>query len=309
MFARPHDSRRPEPCKVAAPGEHPKLNLPHLKRLMLVRYENLRSAASSLRPATRVLVFLALLGLQPWADARAASVPAAPHRTQGGAAPDEQKSALEAGKPLERELSGGGKAAFQVRLEAGQFLHVAAEQLEINVRLTLFDPSGARIAEANYAHGTIGREDLYHVAQATGLYELRVGAEYDAAPAGKFKVWVEELRPTGDADRKREAAERQLMAATDLGEQTNDPASPKTAEMYEEAARLFREVGDSAREATGLGDSGWLYAWAGQPQHGFENLDRALAIYRALGDRSQEGYVLTNMGTAYRVQGNVRKGR
>ena len=56
---------------------------------------------------------------------------------------------LEPGKAVEREIAGGQSHAYRLKLAAGQFLRVAAEQKRIDVVLTLTGPDGKQLVESN----------------------------------------------------------------------------------------------------------------------------------------------------------------
>ena len=47
-------------------------------------------------------------------------------------------TALEPGKPVERELAGGQSHSYSIALTAGQYLHVVVDQRGIDVVVTLF---------------------------------------------------------------------------------------------------------------------------------------------------------------------------
>jgi hypothetical protein len=101
---------------------------------------------------------------------------------------------LELNKPTERKLGGSEKHNYQIKLAAGQLLYIVIEQKQINVRPTLLDPNGKKVAEVNYALGVIGTEHLYYLAEENGVYELSIRAEYETALAGRYRVEIIELR-------------------------------------------------------------------------------------------------------------------
>jgi hypothetical protein len=61
---------------------------------------------------------------------------------------------LEAGKPLERELSAGETHAYALALAAGQYLHLVVDQRSIGVVATLLAPDGRKLSEVDSPNGT-----------------------------------------------------------------------------------------------------------------------------------------------------------
>src|SRR3954462_8858665 len=56
---------------------------------------------------------------------------------------------LEPGRPLTRDLAGGGTQAFLVGVKAGQYVRVAADQRGIDVALRLLAPDGRLLIEVD----------------------------------------------------------------------------------------------------------------------------------------------------------------
>jgi hypothetical protein len=68
-------------------------------------------------------------------------------RGSGQAAKEPQR--LAAGKPVEREITGGQSHTYQITLQAGQFSRLVVDQKAIDVALTRAAPDGGRLMEAN----------------------------------------------------------------------------------------------------------------------------------------------------------------
>jgi hypothetical protein len=210
-------------------------------------------------------------------------------------------SALEPGKPIERELKGGEIHAYSISLTTGQFLHVIAEQRGVDVVVFLFDPSGKQVAEVDSPDGTQGPEPVLIVAKATGDYRLEVRSlEKKAAPghfevsgvgsamAGRYKVRVEALR-TATPNEKLEYRAREFAGAL---------AATRTDE--ERAALLAKQ-----KELVTVPLMRALYEHA----RGFRNqkkLPQALAISRLalslaeqIGDQTGVGDFLYNIGYVF----------
>jgi hypothetical protein len=106
----------------------------------------------------------------------------------------DNSDALEPGKSVERGLQGGAKHAYEIRAEAGQFLHSTAEQLGIDVVLVLYAPDGKRIASADSPNGAYGLEQISTITEAPGAYRLEVVSGDKSAAAGRYRLSVAVLR-------------------------------------------------------------------------------------------------------------------
>ena len=265
-------------------------------------------------------------------------------KTDGSQKPQEnaQKqlvAVLELGKPVERELGGGGAETFAIKVKKGYFLRVVVEQKGIGVALILTDPSGKALVEAHSPSGGWGPQPASLIAATSGIYQVQVQALSKNAPTGKYSIEITDLRKPKAEDEKRIAAETALLAA---GKQTGADSAEKTAELYERARALWHEVHDDYEEALcfymvgslrahasgienskqaiesftraaslfhaaqdprgeamGLNEAGGIYKYLGEKQKALECFTQALPLMRAAGDRDEEGEVLANIGSVH----------
>ncbi len=211
-------------------------------------------------------------------------------------------------QPIAREMRGGEQHAYQVKLNAGQYVRVVAEQKGIDVVLALSGADGKPIVEVdNNLSGTRGIEVVSLVADAGGIYQLNVRSLEKDASAGRYEIRIDDLRTATDADRTRVAAERSYVAGAKLQDQRTGDASRKAVEQYGEALRLMREAGDQRGEAMTLTNIGSIYSFLGEPQKALENLNQALTVWRAIGDRHLEAITNTINGRVYYALGEPQK--
>ena len=71
-------------------------------------------------------------------------------------------------KPLQRDLKGGDTHAYTLHVDSGLFIHFVADQLGIDVALTLYAPDGRKIASMDSPNGTFGVEQISTVASNLG---------------------------------------------------------------------------------------------------------------------------------------------
>ncbi len=78
-------------------------------------------------------------------------------------------------------------------------------------------------------------------------------------------------------------------------------------EKFQQALAIFREVGDREEEGTILDDIAYVYHILGQYAEALKFRQQALAIHRKLGDRAGEAATLSGIGTVYDILGQYQK--
>lgn len=206
---------------------------------------------------------------------------------------------LELGKPIERELAGGQSHSYQIVLTSGQYVRLRVDQRGIDVVVTLFDPSGVSIVEVDSPNGTQGPEPVLAISGTSGIYRLQVRSLEKGAPAGRYEIKIEELRTAAGQDTTRIAANRAFMQADGLNAKGTAESKQSAIKRYEEARALYRLVGDLTEEAAALNSLGVVYDDLGEKPKALEYYDQALLLRRALSDRNAEAETLGNIAATY----------
>jgi erythromycin esterase len=102
-------------------------------------------------------------------------------------------TALENGKPVERELKGDETQVYTIALEKGQFLGAAVNQRGIDVVVRIFAPDNAKIAEIDSPNGAQGDEPIALEAKIAGTYRIEVASLEKDAKAGRYEIKINEL--------------------------------------------------------------------------------------------------------------------
>jgi len=76
--------------------------------------------------------------------------------------------------PVTRDISVLTHTSTRVPLRAGQALHVVAQQLGVDLVVTVSAPDGAPIVEMDSPNGANGPESVWIMAAADGEYAIRV---------------------------------------------------------------------------------------------------------------------------------------
>jgi CHAT domain-containing protein/Tfp pilus assembly protein PilF len=154
-------------------------------------------------------------------------------RDAGGETGDENDvRALEPGKPHRREMEGGQRHDYRIRLSAGQFLKVIIEQDGIDLVAHLSGPDGKIIMEFDSESRLRGQETISQVAEAEGDYRLAVQPKQKAAAGGGYGIRIEELRVASENDRALQEARDAYKKAVNLF----------GAGKYDEALILFERA-------------------------------------------------------------------
>ena len=201
---------------------------------------------------------------------------------------------LTPGPPKERELSGGQSHAYQMALDAGQFMVVATAQRNIELVVTIADPAGRKIIETSL-------EEISTVAAVTGRYLLQVRARDTASPVGRYEISIEPLRPARAPDKARASGDGLLNEGMRLVEQVSTPSIREAIEKFSLALALFREAEYRPREALALWWIGDSYVRLNERQPARDYLNQALALARALDDKARQAAVLLSLGRFHRT--------
>ena len=243
--------------------------------------------------------------------------------------PDVQR--LEPGKPIERELDGGGFHVYTIHLRAEQFMTLVVDQRGIDVVLTLFAPDGKQVMDVDSPNGKNGPERLSFIAISTGPYKLQVRSLEKKTSIGHYEVRVDGLRPA-TTEEKLELASIQfaaLLASTKTeAERTSLLAANKTAVNIEliraldnQAQELGnrRNLGQAAAidqlalhlaeqldDKTGQGDAlyamGWVRLQQDDPSRALAHVQRSLVLREALGDKLKIANSLNLMAIGHQHQ-------
>jgi hypothetical protein len=101
---------------------------------------------------------------------------------------------LDPSRPVERELKAKQTHAYQVVLEAGQFLEATVDQRGIDVMVRVVAPDGSEIAEIDSPNGADGDEPIALEARATGTYRIEVSPLGMRAPwTGRYEIRVDRI--------------------------------------------------------------------------------------------------------------------
>src|SRR5262245_27496417 len=239
---------------------------------------------------------------QPQQSARETTSP------QDGAVAEIDVRPLKQGAPVQRELSGGQKHCYRLRLGADQFLRVTIEQQGIDVVVQIMGPDGKQTLDFDSERRSQVEEQVSLVAQAAGDYQLVVQPKRKSAAAGSYKIRIEELRAATDNDRALHEAYKLNQEASKLfGAGKYNEALPPVQRALEILERILGP--DNIGVTDALNRLAVLYAIKSEHVKAEPLYQRALLIReKALGpDHPEIAISLNNLAILYKNRGEFAK--
>jgi CHAT domain-containing protein/predicted negative regulator of RcsB-dependent stress response len=229
-------------------------------------------------------------------------------QTGGDVAPAQavESMQLDPGKAIERQLAGGQSHEYQLSLQAGQYARVRADQITINLSIVCFGPDG----KERFAIDTspIGDpEDAELIADASGIYRLRVMASEPQAPNGRYEIALRDMGPATERHRERVAAARAFAQGMESNRQGTRQAMLQAVDDFYKALAHWRAAEDHVEAARMLYTSGLTYIEIGDQQQALERSTQALALAQAANDLRAEARALNAIAEVHNYFGDKRK--
>src|SRR5258705_8793263 len=103
-----------------------------------------------------------------------------------------QPSLLTPGSPVERSIEPGDAHAYRISIEAGQFVHVTAAQLGVDLTIQLTQPNGTKYASVDRLPYE-SFEDALWIAKDSGEWTVEVRCSKKSS-SGRYRLELE-VRP------------------------------------------------------------------------------------------------------------------
>lgn len=204
---------------------------------------------------------------------------------------------LEARQTLLRELGGGECHAYRIVLQANQFLHVVVAQRGIDVVLTIYSEDGTQLSDIDRPNGSHGPETISLIAPVDGFYLLNVHSFDEVSARGQYELKFDPPRIAQSSDKTLITAERLISEGEELRSSTKSVR--EAAAKFQQAADVWRSLGNSYEEALALYGVGFSCFSFGDNQTAIDYLNRALAMFIQLKSTSGEAMVKTALGWPY----------
>jgi CHAT domain-containing protein/Tfp pilus assembly protein PilF len=212
-----------------------------------------------------------------------------------------------AGQSFTGSLAGGQTHSYSVNLVTGQFLQIVVEQQGIDLIVKIIRAGGETLAEVDRPNGSQGPESVSLIAVDSAEYRVQIIPASKRAPAGKYRLILQQLRQFQSSDQKRIAAEQAVSKGELLRPNQTVEAKREAISQFEKALSLWQTLGESYEEAIALYGLGLSYRQLGENQTAVNRFKRALAIMRSLGNRYGEAINQTGLAWSYLYLGATDK--
>src|SRR4029453_9589168 len=159
---------------------------------------------------------------------------------------------LEAGKTIERKLSGGGAHAFQITLAVGQRLRVIADQHGIDVAIKISTSNGRQLVEMDSQNSTQGPEIASVIAEQEDDYRIEVRSQSKSVPPGRYELRIETAGVATDQDRQWIRAQQAYTEGRRLRARPTAEALTEGIQQLEKASGEWQSLGDKLMAAHAL---------------------------------------------------------
>jgi CHAT domain-containing protein/Tfp pilus assembly protein PilF len=214
---------------------------------------------------------------------------------------------LRPGEPIERGLARGEAHHYEVELAAGEYARLLLAHDRIDVVVAVSAPDGRPLAELDAPTDRSATDALSILAASGGRYGLEVRPVNDAEEAGRYRLWIEAVRPAGPGDRRRVEAEQAVAEAHRHFKLQRPEDLERALELNRKALPLWRELADPAAEALTLYRLGLTWLRHGDAREALSAFEQALALRRENGDRTGTIEALGQAGRAHRALGDPRR--
>jgi CHAT domain-containing protein/Tfp pilus assembly protein PilF len=140
-----------------------------------------------------------------------------------------------------------------------------------------------------------------------GIVGIALLSESVIAIPSNREVQIAQQPVSTEPDATRGEAKKAFDEAQQLYKQGDKASLQQAIVKWNEAAKLYQQVGDRGGEANALGNIGLVYSDLGEQQQALTYYNQALPLFRAVGDRRGEADTLKNIGNVYNNLGEQQE--
>jgi len=214
---------------------------------------------------------------------------------------------LDPAKPVLQELADGKTDSYEISVQADQLVEALVEPISTDVRVTFSGPKGFTAITAESPYGVQGPVPVLAFVKEAGSYEVAVHSTEKNASSGRYRITMRELRTATATDIDKAAAWKFFAEGQQLTDQRTADSLRKAAESFERALPMWRKVGDQSGEAETLQELAGLYNNAGDNEKALKYLADALRLFQSASDRRGEALALTDTGSIQSDLGENQK--
>lgn len=239
--------------------------------------------------------------LKPWSLAVAilACLTSPPHAN--GKTPstrdDQDRLVLARGAVIAQDITGGTSQDFSILLSSGEYFRIVIVRGDLNIAVTLYGPGEQQRGGFKSSH--YGSLRVSHVAEATGMYRLRISSLETEATRGRYDLVVEELRRASIQDRKDDAATRDFYEAERLCAEWVEISTKTAIQKYSEAVTIWQSAGRPHQAIDALTRIGEAYFTLSDYAQSLLYYQKSLALSRSTGVKYGKAIARNGIGSVY----------
>jgi CHAT domain-containing protein len=209
---------------------------------------------------------------------------------------------LELGHPVVRDLAGGESHSYLVRLEPEQYVRLGADQRGIDVTLYLFAPDGGLTPIAKMDSPS-GTRGAERVSEVAKVAgDYRVEVKSEEASAKPGRYEVRIEDLRPATDEDRTRVKAERVYGQGEELRQDKKDWAQAAVSYEQALAIWRSLPDRGEEGLALYRLGTMREKLGEARQALELYDQSIAAYQAAGDPSGEAAGLNRRGGILNAQ-------
>lgn len=187
------------------------------------------------------------------------------------------------GKPVEHEIKPSESHSYTIDLKANQFLRVLVDQRGADVVISFYGPGGDLLEERDRTNGSNGEESLSAQVSKAGRYRIQIRLFDRIFPEpGMYEIGAQMRRAATAEDKKRITAERFFQEGVKLRSQNKKETKPLEIANYEKALPIWRELGDRYAEGLTLSIISETCNFLEEADKAIDNEAQALVIFTDL---------------------------
>ena len=191
--------------------------------------------------------------------------------------PPADELSLSAGSSIETELPAGATHSYKFELPQKSLLRIDFYSPSIDLLVSITSPVGTNSLQWNIIKRGIA--PIASVLDTKGTYQLSVRSLEKNAQSGVYRLAVNSSQPAGAQAQKQVAACRHLSNAAQCRREWTEGSLRSAIREYEEALRLWKEVGDLKQEAITLKNTGDVWEMFAKWDTALLSYEKARAVY------------------------------
>lgn len=214
--------------------------------------------------------------------------------------------------PLSREFKSDEQHLFIVSAKTNEAIEIVCERQGADLGLTVFAPSGEKIATSNAPNGFAGFDKLFFITENAGEYQIKIEARRPGKIAGNFTIRLNRQNAVLENDLKRAAAAKFSGEAREtlFGAENRFEKAKQALEKLEAAFALYEKAGDSQGQAETLFHIATVNgSELGNKVASIEKYEKALEIWSGLDDEAGRAICLMYLASEIRDFDSIDKPR